>query len=450
MMTYFPITFRQDVIKRVFQFLTAGDSCLIVGIGSVGKSNLLRSIQNEEILPVYLQDEKDDFLIIYVDINKVLEYSSWGLFELMLHQMFMALSSKIDDDKVLNAVDDLHQRAIHPETRYLAFRFADRAVNLIYQKLKLKLVFIFDEFDSICQKLLPRDFSALRALRDDHKYRLMYVVATRTELDHLREDPGEIESFEELLSPNIIWLGPYSEIDANFMLQRLSTRYNINLDERVSHELLVATGGHPGLLRVAYRIAIDHPPHLLDALLLNSQILVECERIWHSLDSEEREALVYLAMNRGLIERYDVILTRLHHKGLIGGPWTSQNAIFSPLFVEFVRLQRIVTGEDIQIDRERRLVWVEDRMIEGLSPLEFRLIEYLETRRGQVCSRDELAEYLYPADMAYEGEGVSDARLGSIVTRVRKRIEPDPENPKYIVTVRGHGYKLLEEQADAG
>ena len=296
-----------------------------------------------------------------------------------------------------------------------------------------------------CQTLVPADFSALRALRDDNKYRLMYVIASRSELHRFRENPREIEPFEELVSPNVVWLGPCSKADANYMLKRLNARYNVNLDETIFHDLLVVTGGHPGLLRAAHRIAIDQPSLLLDALLSSSQIYDECERIWCSLSHEEQMALGHLAIHGTLGQNQANILIRLRHKGIIGGPWTNDHAIFSTLFTEFVKLQPLAIDEDIQVDRDKRLVWVKGRVVEGLSPLEFGFIEYLEARRGQVCSRDDLAEHLYPDDMTYEGAGVSDARLGAIVARARKQIEPDPENPRYIVTVRGHGYRLADK-----
>ncbi len=439
-----PLTFRQNVIKSVFRFVSAGDSCLIVGIGSVGKSNLLRFIQNEKIRHTYLEDTINDFLFVYIDINKALERSAWGLFELMLHQILTALSSRIEDERILRTIDELHQRTTEPQTRYLALRFVDRAIHLVCHQLNLNLVFLVDEFDTLCQELAPADFSALRALRDDNKYRLMYVIASRSELHRLRENPRDIEAFEELVSPNTVWLGPYSKADANFMLQRLNTRYNVTLDEKVSHDLLVATGGHPGLLRAAHRIAIDQPIHLLATLLSSSQILDECGRIWHSLSHKEQRILAYLAMRRTLDENQKRVLDKLHHKGLIGGPWTTKNAIFSTLFTEYVKSHSAAEDEDIHVDRDQRLVRVEGREIEGLSPLEFGLIEYLEARRGQVCSRDELAKHLYPDEMAYEGNGITDNRLGAVVGRARKQIEPDPENPRYILTVRGHGYKFVE------
>ena len=442
-----PLTFRQNTIQSIFRFVTAGDSCLIVGTGSVGKSNLLRFIQNEDILNAYLGEVYEHFLVVYIDVNKALERSSWGLFELILHQILMALTSKTNDEKILQAIDDLHQRTTEPQTRYLALRFVDRAIHLVCYQLKMNLVFLIDEFDTLCSNLSASDFSALRALRDDNKYRLMYVVTSRAELNRLVEKTRDIEPFEELVSPNTVWLGPYSESDAKVMLQRLNTRYGVMLDEETTRKLLVATGGHPALLRAAHRTTLEQPDHLIDALMLSPQVFDECDRIWHSLKDDEQKMLIDLTINKvPSTSDPEIILYKLKKKGMIGGPWAKGYDIFSTLFAEFVKRCRRTTNDDIQIDHDRRLVLVEGKIIEGLSTLEFGLIEYLESRRGQVCTRDELAEHLYPEDVIYGEDGVSDARLGTIIARVRREIEPEPKSPKYILTVRGHGYKLIDKQ----
>jgi len=65
---------------------------------------------------------------------------------------------------------------------------------------------------------------SLRALRDDFKRKIMFVTVTRRELEYLR-DPVEVEDFLELVAPaTTIAVGPYSETDARFMIQRLGAR----------------------------------------------------------------------------------------------------------------------------------------------------------------------------------------------------------------------------------
>jgi len=70
---------------------------------------------------------------------------------------------------------------------------------------------------------------------------------------------------------------------------------------------------------------------------------------------------------------------------------------------------------------------------------QYRLLELLYDGEGRVCSRDEIVEAVWPE--AAE-EGVSDQAIDALVRRLRERVgEVDPDH-QYIVTVRGHGFRL--------
>src|SRR5437773_10261607 len=102
-----PLSSRKKEVDRIFSSIRAGDSCSIVGIGSVGKSNLLRFIQQDNVRQVHLQQEWSNFLFVYIDSNKLLQQSEWSLFELMLHQILVELSKKGIDAKAIEAIDAL-------------------------------------------------------------------------------------------------------------------------------------------------------------------------------------------------------------------------------------------------------------------------------------------------------------------------------------------------------
>lgn len=73
-----------------------------------------------------------------------------------------------------------------------------------------------------------------------------------------------------------------------------------------------------------------------------------------------------------------------------------------------------------------------------LSLAQFRLLELLYEADGAVCSRDEIVEVVWPGT---EGIGVSEQAIDALVRRLRDRLaELDEHN--YIVTVRGHGFRL--------
>lgn len=92
---------------------------------------------------------------------------------------------------------------------------------------------------------------------------------------------------------------------------------------------------------------------------------------------------------------------------------------------------------DLEVDRAAGVVRV-NRRVAALSPKEFLLLSFLESRRGQVCSKDEIGKAVWPE---YR-EGVFDYQIENLIRRLRNRIEPDPDNPRLLSTIRGLGYKL--------
>lgn len=91
----------------------------------------------------------------------------------------------------------------------------------------------------------------------------------------------------------------------------------------------------------------------------------------------------------------------------------------------------------VQVDTEAWDVWVDGKRLERkLSVLEFKLLGYLYSHSNAVCPRDEIA-----ADLWGEG-GYTYEMLHQLVHRLKRRIEPDPTQPRYIMSVPGVGYRL--------
>ena len=93
---------------------------------------------------------------------------------------------------------------------------------------------------------------------------------------------------------------------------------------------------------------------------------------------------------------------------------------------------------DIIIDTDKRLVRRGDRNIE-LTPIEFEVLRVMAESPGRVYSRMQFLDNVQGD--AYEGY---ERTIDSHIKNLRKKIELDPEHPKYIVTVYGVGYKLEE------
>ncbi len=93
---------------------------------------------------------------------------------------------------------------------------------------------------------------------------------------------------------------------------------------------------------------------------------------------------------------------------------------------------------DLEVDAAAGVVRVDRRAI-ALSAKEFALLIYLYERCGQVCSKDDIGEAIWPE---YQ-EGVYDYQIENLVRRLRSKLEPDPTNPQLLLTMRGLGYKLV-------
>jgi len=92
--------------------------------------------------------------------------------------------------------------------------------------------------------------------------------------------------------------------------------------------------------------------------------------------------------------------------------------------------------DDVEIHFARHEVRCADRVID-VTPLEFKLLAALVRRRGRVLTRRQLID-----DAWGHGKFITDRVVDNQVTNLRKKIEPSPREPRYIVSVRGTGYRF--------
>ncbi|MCA9971515.1 MAG: FHA domain-containing protein [Anaerolineales bacterium] len=99
-------------------------------------------------------------------------------------------------------------------------------------------------------------------------------------------------------------------------------------------------------------------------------------------------------------------------------------------------------GGNLTIDTSQRSVAIKGEELDPpLSLAQFRLLQLLFEAEGAVCSRDQIVDVVWPGT---DGMGVSEQAIDALVRRLRDRLaELDEYN--YIVTVRGHGFRLDNE-----
>jgi two-component system, OmpR family, alkaline phosphatase synthesis response regulator PhoP len=101
---------------------------------------------------------------------------------------------------------------------------------------------------------------------------------------------------------------------------------------------------------------------------------------------------------------------------------------------------RILVSGGLRLDVDHHTLTVNAQRVE-LTRTEFNLLEILLANPGYTITRDELLEKAL--GYAYEGLGRA---LDTHIRNLRRKIEPDPDNPRYIQTIHGVGYRLAGDR----
>ena len=105
-----------------------------------------------------------------------------------------------------------------------------------------------------------------------------------------------------------------------------------------------------------------------------------------------------------------------------------------------------MTGLRMKLDPESREVRINDTPLDPpLSLPQYRLLEILFASQGGVCSRNDVVDAVWPDAM---GLGVSEQAIDALVRRLRDRLTEIDSEHQYIVTVRGHGFRLDNPQEE--
>ncbi len=102
--------------------------------------------------------------------------------------------------------------------------------------------------------------------------------------------------------------------------------------------------------------------------------------------------------------------------------------------------ERIFQRDYLKIDFEKRAVYVEDKKIH-LTPIEYRLLALLVANRGKVLTHNQLLNKIWGST---EGGDANSLRV--FMATLRRKIEKDTTNPRFIITEVGVGYRFSEKE----
>lgn len=94
---------------------------------------------------------------------------------------------------------------------------------------------------------------------------------------------------------------------------------------------------------------------------------------------------------------------------------------------------------DLSIDPRLRRVSREGTEI-PLTPKEFDILYFLARNRGEVFTKEQIYQAVWESDYLLD-----DSNIMAFIRKLRKKIEPNPDSPEYILTIWGIGYKFSDK-----
>ncbi|HEY3341421.1 MAG TPA: winged helix-turn-helix domain-containing protein, partial [Anaerolineae bacterium] len=405
------------------------------------------------IRQAFLHEHSDDWLFVYVDCNLMPERSEQALHEVILRNCLESLRRASTTDAVLARLDKLYEQVVQPSTPIRSPLAFNDAINVLCDDSGRALVLLFDEFDDPFGKLDGRTFLNLRAMKDHLANALTYLTATEQPLTDLRSD-REATEFIELFALRTQWLGFLNSADARTVAREFAAANGAAWQDDEIDFVVAQAGGHPGLLQGVLesflRVAAGAPdstrPQAFSvarqAFDEDTTIRRECQQLWAQLTEPEHLELMANVNN----ERVNAdVLEQLKVKGLLARDEEDPAArpVVGEVWRSFIKRQALTHagGErGIRVDVDAGEVFADGRRVEQLTELEYKLVLLLYGRLNKVVDKYAIVTQVWGESYL---DQVDDARIEKLVSRLRAKLEPNALEPKYLITLRGRGYKLV-------
>jgi hypothetical protein len=397
-----------------------------------------------------LSEQISEHVFVYVDFNLMLEATEQGFYELVLRCLMEELTLLSGDAPFLAQLQEAYQTLVDPPSSFQVPLSFSEGLTAVCRGTPHQLVLLFDEFDEPFEQIDGRAFLNLRALKDKYRERLSYVTATNRRLSNIRRG-RDVDEFVELFDPFTRFLGPLGDRDIDQLISWVASQEGYTFGDEDRAFLRHHADGHLGLMLAVSRALgeVTGEPvrdagqdwlihrQVREQLDREVNVQAECRKLWDDLTEAQQDALMAIV---GAEEDIDSrALESLRSKGMI----FEEGLLFSPVFEGFVRRQRLTRRrrhEGVRVDVESGSVWVDGRLTPTLTDLEYRLLLLLYGRLNKICDKYQIVEAVWGEEYI---DQVDDARIDKLLSRLRSKIEPEPRNPRYILTVRGRGYKLV-------
>jgi hypothetical protein len=452
----YPDTYRAREMQILASWIRAGESGSVVGLTGCGRSNLLAFLcHRPDILPRYLPQPANQVLLVPVEIHNLPANDLANLYRTLLHAFYW-LRGRFEP-ATAQTITDLYLENRPVQDAFLPQQALYDLV-LLFQQQQQQIVLVLNRFDRFCATAPPGLVSTLRSLRDNFKNTLSYIVGMQREAIYL-PDAAALGDMYDLLDTHVCWVGAMAEPDARFMLASLFYGADRQPTAAEIDALLGLSGCFPSLLKAVgqwWLLSNQRPAKVADwyeTLLAEHSLQFRLDRIWNGLTQEEKLALSEVQKGTfaapppkrptGMNGQFD-IYSRLEARGVCqrtGAGWR----VAGKLLDAYVgRVEGRVRGK-IWLDEPARAIYQGQVALDELSGLQYEILRFLIKNPRTRHTRDDVIDNAWPEED--QRAGITPNALQVHIAAIRKKIEPNPATPRYLLTWHGRpgGYQFFPE-----
>jgi DNA-binding winged helix-turn-helix (wHTH) protein len=428
----YPEKSRFEEIEKIFTYIKEGKSCQVISVPGAGRSNLLGFLAyNHNVKQLHLGENQKWLHFVYLNFSEV---KNRNLFDVNKF-IFLSLADSLKDRQMIKEHDNLHKifkdhLALNDEI--VLFQGLKEALDFLTIEKKLTVVFLFDQFETYLPKISQEFFDNLRIIRNRAKYRFSCAFSLTRPMESAI-DEQTLLPFSEFINDNYVYLRLSDQVGLEFRLSYLEKIAGRKIPKKVVEKIIKLTGGHGRLTKLSEEIALsenikeDTEEKDLKKMLLSKKIIKDSIlEILNSLTPQEQTSLLKKEEN-DYLTKFGLIL---------------ENTITIPLLETFLKERKVLTKEKLYLDIISGEVKKGEQIIsDKLTGLEFKLLKYLLKNPDKVIERDEIINEVWSETSSTAG--VTDQAVDQLISRLRKKIEEDSNNPQLIITIKGRGIKLL-------
>lgn len=424
----YPPDTRFAEIEKIAEYIKEGKSCQLISLPGVGRSNLFGLLSfNKNVRAKHFGENAKWFHFVYMDFSEV---SNRSLKDINKY-IFLSLTDSLRDRKLgeeYAKVQQIFKKHLEYGDEMVLFQGLKEAIDYLALEKELTIVFLFDKFAEYIPNINQQFFANLKIFRNRAKYRLAAIFSLERPLDELIE-PIIFKDFYEFITDNLVFLPLLDKPGIGFRRSYLEKITGKKIGDKKFNLILSLTGGHGKLTRLAMEIALtaegEKKEDLADFLITQKTIQGCLREIWVSLNPSEQQEIKNNKDFSDYLQKIDLV---------------KNNNITIPLLRDYAKETFTKEAQEIIFDQDTQEILIGNiNLSEKLTALEHGLLRFLIENKEKVLLRDEIINAVWQTKVT---DGVSDQALDQLISRVRKKIELNPNNPAHLLTIKGRGFKF--------